>query len=239
MATLPWLDPEELFFPEIEAALQEPNGLLAVGGDLSPQRLLLAYQRGVFPWFEEGEPILWWSPTPRAVLFPENIVISKSLNKRLRQQQYRTSCDQAFDQVIAHCANTVRRGQAGTWITEKMQQAYITLHHQGYAHSIEAWCDDELVGGLYGISIGQLFFGESMFSLKTDASKVAFVGLAQNLQAWGYPLIDCQVSNPHLTSLGAEPIDRQTFKDYLATYTVNKGTENWAASWQQPTAVKR
>ena len=237
MATLPWLSPEELYFPSIDTALKEPNGLLAVGGDLSPQRLLLAYKHGIFPWFEQDEPILWWSPSPRAVLFPERIHISKSLNKRLKRSDYTSSCDQAFEQVISHCANTPRGGQVGTWITEEMRKAYTALHHQGHAHSVETWQDGRLVGGLYGISIGKLFFGESMFSHNTDASKVAFVALAQNLQRWDYPLIDCQISNPHLSSLGAEEILRPAFKRYLSTYTVESSIENWAEAWLQPKAI--
>lgn len=234
MATLPWLDTEELYFPSTNTALQEPNGLLAVGGDLSPSRLLTAYQQGIFPWYEQDEPILWWSPCPRAVLFPPEIHISKSLNKRLRRSEYITTCDQAFESVIELCSQTPRHGQHGTWITDEIIEAYIHLHQLGHAHSIETWHQDKLVGGLYGIAMGKMFFGESMFSLKTDASKVAFTALAQNLDSWGYPLIDCQVPNPHLESLGSTEIDRPELNKYLERYTREKGVENWQSHWQQP-----
>ncbi|MCR8921833.1 leucyl/phenylalanyl-tRNA--protein transferase [Dasania sp. GY-MA-18] len=237
MTTLPWLDPDELYFPPTDTALTEPNGLLAAGADLNPQRLLLAYQQGIFPWYEPGEPILWWSPSPRAVLFPQHIHISKSLNKRLKRQEFTVTCDQQFIAVIQACADTPRKGQPGTWISDDIIAAYTTLHQQGHAHSVEVWHNDRLVGGLYGINIGQVFFGESMFSHSTDASKIAFVALAQNLAAWGYPLIDCQVANPHLTTLGAEEIDRSRFNHHLQNYILKAGVSDWQANWRGPQHV--
>ena len=237
MSELPWLDTGELYFPPTHTALQDPNGLLAVGGDLTPERLLLAYQQGIFPWYEQDEPILWWSPCPRAVLVPDNIHISKSLNKRLKRGEYYTTCNQAFEDVIHHCSHTPRDNQHGTWITDEIINAYCHLHKLGYAHSIETWHENELVGGLYGISLGKMFFGESMFSMRSDASKVAFVSLAQNLQSWGYPLIDCQVTNPHLTSLGASEINRDELNHYLEGYTSQEGVKDWATKWQQAKAL--
>lgn len=201
-------------FPESNLALTDPNGLLAIGGCLSPQRLLNAYRHGIFPWYNEGEPILWWSPNPRLVLFPDAIKISRSLRKTINRQTYQLSVDQAFSQVISACAEP-RANQQGTWISAEMNDAYNKLHQLGSAHSVEAWLNDELVGGLYGIAIGQVFFGESMFHTKTDASKVAFVYLTRQLKQWGYQLIDCQVYSSHLVSLGAEEIDRQQFNMLL------------------------
>lgn len=201
-------------FPPLELALDEPNGLLAVGGCLSPQRLLNAYRHGAFPWFNPGEPILWWSPDPRLVLFPERLKISRSLQKTLRQQRYSLACDRAFETVISACS-APRSHQTGTWITQDMKHAYLALHRLGVAHSVEAWLDGELVGGLYGIAIGRVFFGESMFHRATDASKVAFVHLVSQLLEWGYELIDCQVSSEHLLSLGAEEIPRRDFAELL------------------------
>lgn len=197
-------------FPKPELALEDPNGLLAVGGCLSPQRIINAYRHGIFPWYNPGEPILWWSPNPRLVLFPDKLKISRSLNKTLRKQAFEIRYDQAFEQVIAACAAS-RREDGGTWITPEMKHAYLTLHRLGVAHSFEAWQGEQLVGGLYGIAIGQVFFGESMFHHKTDASKVAFVHLVQQLTTWGYRLIDCQVSSDHLLSLGAETLERDNF----------------------------
>jgi len=211
-----YLDPNrpEQAFPPLEQALKEPNGLLAIGGCLSPQRLLNAYRHGVFPWFNPGEPILWWSPNPRLVLFPKKLNISRSLQKTLRRQTFYLRYDYAFDQVIQACS-APRREQSGTWITADMQQAYQRLHRQGFAHSVESWQNGELVGGLYGIAIGRVFFGESMFHRVTDASKVAFVHLIQQLEDWGYELVDCQVSSGHLFSLGAEEIARTEFAAWL------------------------
>lgn len=215
MTQLPWIDPQQLDFPPIDTALEEPNGLLAAGGDLSPARLLNAYRQGIFPWFDDDQPILWWSPSPRAVIFPGRIYISKSMAKVLRKQEMYTTADLKFDEVIRHCADTDRPGQEGTWITDDMGDAYSELHRRGFAHSVEVWRDGQLVGGLYGIAIGKVFFGESMFSLCANASKVAFIHLCQQLQMWGYAVIDCQVSNPHLTSLGAIEIPRQQFNGLL------------------------
>ena len=208
-------------FPDPERALESPNGLLAVGGDLEPQRLISAYAGGVFPWFDDdAQPILWWSPDPRAVLRPDGVRVTRSLRKRLRQGTLRCTADRAFRSVVEGCAGARRDKSgrnSGTWITPKMKLAYARLHELGYAHSIECWAGDELVGGLYGVSLGRVFFGESMFSRVTDASKVAFVRLAEQLRAWRFTLIDCQVMNPHLASLGALPMPRRTFLDLLRT----------------------
>jgi leucyl/phenylalanyl-tRNA--protein transferase len=207
-----WLDPDdpELWFPRVELALQEPNGLLAVGGDLSEDRLLLAYRSGIFPWYGPGQPILWWSPDPRLVLLPSRLRVSRSLVKTIRKGMFSLTLDQAFDDVIRACA-APRPGQAGTWITPEMIKAYHNLHTAGHAHSVECWQQGKLVGGLYGVAIGRIFFGESMFARCTDASKVAFVGLVRQLSRWGFPLVDCQVHTAHLASLGAETIPRREF----------------------------
>jgi len=216
---LPILDPStpKQDFPAIESALIEPDGLLAVGGCLDSQRLINAYQHGIFPWYNPGEPILWWSPNPRLVLFPEKLNVSRSLKKTIRKNTFKLTFNHAFPQVMQYCA-APRDKESGTWISEEMFVAYNQLHQQGIAHSFEAWFDDELVGGLYGIAIGQVFFGESMFHRKTDASKVAFCCLVQQLSKWGYQLIDCQVHTNHLTSLGAEEIDRADFSLLLQKY---------------------
>lgn len=228
MTTVPWLDPAINSFPPVEQALDEPNGLLAAGGDLSSSRLIEAYRRGIFPWYESPQPILWWSPSPRMVLFPDQVHISRSLNKRLKRQEYQLSFDRAFDQVTKFCSGVERVGQGGTWIGEEMMAAYQQLHELGYAHSVEAWYEGELVGGLYGIAIGRVFFGESMFSLRSDASKVAFVYLARQLQAWGFALIDCQVTNPHLISLGAQEIDRDHFLTIIEQHIDQPGPGDWS-----------
>jgi len=204
-------------FPSTDKALKEPDGLLAVGGCLSPQRIINAYSQGIFPWFNPESPILWWSPDPRLVLFPEKLQLSRSLKKTLRQGKFQVTFDTAFPQVIAACA-TSRKDQAGTWINQDMQSAYIKLHQQGYAHSVETWFTDQLVGGLYGIALGKIFYGESMFHKKTDASKVAFASLVETLTEWGFKLIDCQVRTDHLMSLGAEEITRDEFNTLLAQY---------------------
>ncbi|HHC72240.1 MAG TPA: leucyl/phenylalanyl-tRNA--protein transferase [Thiotrichales bacterium] len=199
------------WFPPVSSALEEPNGLLAVGGDLSPRRVLAAYRRGIFPWYSQGQPILWWSPDPRAVLFPERLHISRSLRKRLRRRSYRVTLDLAFEAVIEACAAVPRPGQEGTWITSEMAEAYLRLHRLGYAHSVETWQAGRLVGGLYGVAMGRIFFGESMFSRETDASKVAFAHLVRHLRRYDYRLIDCQVETSHLLSLGAGNIPRDRF----------------------------
>jgi len=201
---------EKTPFPPVERALRSPNGLLAAGGDLMPERLLDAYRHGIFPWFSAGDPILWWSPDPRMVLFPEEFKVSHSLQKTLRRGQYEVRTDSAFEKVMRACA-LPREGQEGTWIQEDIIEAYIRLHHMGLAHSIETWMDDELAGGLYGVSLGRMFYGESMFSRKTDASKIALAHLAAQLKRWNFGMIDCQMNTPHLASLGAREIPRSQF----------------------------
>lgn len=231
MSEIPWLEPGSLTFPPTTSALSDPNGLLAVGGDLSPARLIAAYRLGIFPWFDENQPILWWSPNPRAVLFPEKIHISKSLKKKLRQHTVTVTGDQQFLQVVEHCAQVPRSGQDGTWITDDMLDAYSVLHSMGVAHSVEVWQQGQLVGGLYGLVIGGVFFGESMFSLITDASKIAFVYLSVQLQRWGFALVDCQVTNPHLLSLGVEEIDRTLFSQLLSSNIDRTIEFYWAGNW--------
>lgn len=206
---IPWLT-EAIEFPPLHRALSEPNGLLAAGGDLSPERLIAAYRRGIFPWYGEDDPILWWSPDPRTVLYPEELHIGRTLRKSLRKAAYRVTLDRAFPDVIAACAGP-RVGQAGTWITDEMRQAYCMLHRRGLAHSVEAWHGERLVGGLYGVAIGRVFFGESMFSRMDDASKVAFVHLVRKLIEWQFGLIDCQMRTELLASFGARDIPRETF----------------------------
>jgi leucyl/phenylalanyl-tRNA--protein transferase len=207
-----WLDPEnrDITFPDVDLALKEPDGLLAIGGDLSTARLLNAYASGIFPWYGPGQPILWWSPNPRLVLRPETLHISRSLQKTLRKRPFRITLDAAFEAVIDNCA-APRDNASGTWITPEMTAAYLELHRQGYAHSVECWQDRQLIGGLYGVSIGRIFFGESMFAHASDASKVALATLARQLGRWGFPVIDCQVHTRHLESLGAMPLLRKEF----------------------------
>jgi leucyl/phenylalanyl-tRNA--protein transferase len=197
-------------FPPVELALTQPNGLLATGGDLSPERLLEAYRHGIFPWFNEDDPILWWSPNPRMVLFPSEFKISHSLRKVLRNGAFEMRWDTNFEQVMRSCA-APRKGQAGTWILEEMIAAYCELHRLGYAHSVETWMDGELVGGLYGMAIGKMFYGESMFSRRTNASKIALAHLCKQLEFWDFGMIDCQMNTPHLASLGAHEIPREEF----------------------------
>ena len=213
------LDPNnpEQKFPSISQALSIPDGLLAVGGCLSKTRLLNAYRQGIFPWNSPDEPILWWSPDPRLVLFPDKLLVSHSLDKTLRKQVFQVTTDQAFVDVITACAQS-RKEEQGTWITEGIFEAFCELHHSGHAHSIEVWLDGKLVGGLYGIAMGQVFFGESMFHTATDASKVAFVSLVERLKDWGYKVVDCQVSTRHLMNLGAEEIPRIEFATLLDQY---------------------
>ena len=228
MTELPWLE-DEIWFPPVDQALDDPAGLLAVGGDLSPERLLYAYQRGIFPWFEDDQPILWWSPNPRTVLFPERIHSSRSLRKTLRQGRYSVTADKDFEGVITACAES-RAEQQGTWITEEMIEAYQRLHQLGHAHSVETWrqtdSGPELVGGLYGIAIGKVFFGESMFSRANDASKVAYVHLAKQLHEWDFAVIDCQMASSHLFSLGAEEIGSEQWQQLLQDYT-KASDANW------------
>ena len=203
-------------FPPVRAALPEPNGLLAVGGDLSPARLVDAYRHGIFPWYSEGQPIMWWSPDPRMVLYVDEVRVTRSLRKRAQSGRFETRIDTAFREVIHACATTPREGQGGTWITPEMVDAYCMLHRQGYAHSVESWRDGELVGGLYGLALGRVFFGESMFAHESDASKVALVRLVAHLQQLDVPLIDCQQETSHLASLGARPIPRARFAAHLS-----------------------
>ena len=213
------LDPDNprQAFPPLTQALQEPNGLLAVGGCLSSERLLAAYRSGIFPWYNVDEPILWWSPDPRLVLFPEKLQVSRSLRKTLRKGDFTVTLDTAFAEVLNGCAEPRADGN-GTWLNRDMKAAYSELHRLGYAHSVEVWFQDELVGGLYGVALGQVFFGESMFHSRTDASKVGFVTLVEQLTDWGFQLIDCQVHTDHLVSLGAEEISRQQFSKLLKQY---------------------
>jgi leucyl/phenylalanyl-tRNA--protein transferase len=211
---LTWLGPGEPF-PAVERALRNPSGLLAAGGDLSPERLLAAYREGIFPWFSGDEPILWWSPDPRMVLYVDELKVSRSLAKSVRNRGYEVRIDTAFDAVIEGCAGP-RADGAGTWLGEEMRAAYGRLHRAGRAHSFETWRDGELVGGLYGVTLGRMFFGESMFSRATDASKVALVALAGELGRRGFPLVDCQVRTPLLASLGAREIPRRSFLRELA-----------------------
>ncbi len=216
---LRWLDPydPEAPFPDVESALQEPDGLLAIGGDLSPRRLIRAYRQGIFPWYSDDQPILWWSPDPRSILYPQNLKISRSLRKTLNKDLYSVTADKAFRRVIEYCA-APRRSGGGTWLTAEMVEAYCHLHDLGLAHSVESWYQGELVGGLYGLALGKVFFGESMFSQRDDASKVAFVRLVEHLRQRDYALIDCQVASAHLESLGACAIPRREFIDSLNRY---------------------
>jgi leucyl/phenylalanyl-tRNA--protein transferase len=204
---------DELIFPD--PSLAEEDGLLAVGGDLTPERVLRAYAEGIFPWFNEGSPILWWSPDPRLVLFPEELHVSASLARTLRRGTFRVTADRAFGEVIRGCARTPRAGQSGTWITDEMIEAYETLHREGFAHSFEAWQGEALVGGLYGVCLGGAFFGESMFSERPDASKAAFARGVGFLARSGIELVDCQVRTDHLVRLGAREIPRTRFLDRL------------------------
>jgi leucyl/phenylalanyl-tRNA--protein transferase len=204
---------EQLYFPPVEDA--DENGLLAIGGDLTPARLILAYRSGIFPWFNEADPICWWSPDPRFVLYPSELKISKSMQQVVKKQTFQFSTNKAFKAVIHACSTTPRNGQDGTWITNEMQDAYLHMHQLGYAHSAEAWLNDELVGGLYGIRLGNVFFGESMFSHVSNASKFAFIQYVQMLQKENVRLIDCQLHTQHLESLGATMIPRKTFMQHL------------------------
>lgn len=206
-------------FPPLPNALTEPNGLIAIGGDLSLPRLLSAYHQGIFPWFSEGEPILWWSPNPRMVLYPDSLKISRSLQKTLKKKVFEVRFNSAFREVITACSATARAQQDGTWITQEIIDAYCRLHDAGFAISAESYFEGQLVGGCYGVSIGRMFYGESMFHHKTDASKVAFVTLVEHLKHQGIGLIDCQMKTAHLASFGAHEIDRAEFSLQIATLT--------------------
>ena len=221
---IPILAPEpESPFPPAEQALDYPPGLLAMGGDLSPARLVNAYRHGIFPWYSDDQPILWWSPAPRCVLYPQAVHVSRRLRRHYNQGRFSLTADQAFDRVITACAGP-RRDHDGTWITDEMLAAYIRLHELGIAHSVEVWINDELAGGIYGLALGQVFFGESMFSKHQDASKIALVALCRQLQQWGFMLLDCQISNPHLLSMGAQDISRVEFDQHLKTAA---GPDQW------------
>ncbi len=219
-------------FPPIEHALEQPDGLLAIGGNLKVDTLLMAYQRGIFPWFNEGDPILWWSPSPRMVLVPGHLHLSRSLQKLLRKNLYQVTFDHDFPAVINACASS-RRSSEGTWITDEMITAYTALHNAGYAHSIEVWREGKLVGGLYGVAQGRVFFAESMFSSESNTSKIAMTALSEQLLAWQFKLIDCQVYSDHLNSLGARQISRAMFHDYLKRYcSLTSSCANWKQEWQ-------
>jgi len=220
-------------FPDVSHALTEPDGLLAIGGELNPDRLLDAYKKGIFPWYSEGQPIMWWSPDPRCVLFPDDLKISKSLRKSLRKTGYRVTFDQAFLDVVKSCAEP-RLGSSDTWITSAIIINYQLLHESGHAHSVECWYRGTLVGGLYGISIGKIFFGESMFSHRTDTSKICFAHLVQLLKERGVELIDCQVYSEHLASLGARLIPRDEFSRILNQYcSLKHKAPGNALSWPE------
>ncbi|HSN41500.1 MAG TPA: leucyl/phenylalanyl-tRNA--protein transferase [Burkholderiales bacterium] len=197
-------------FPPVSRALTEPSGLLAAGGELTPERLVDAYRQGIFPWYSQDQPLLWWSPDPRMVLFPAELRLTRSLKKRLRRRDYEIRADTCFERVMRACAGP-RRGQEGTWITEEMVAAYCALHAQGLAHSVETWMNGELAGGLYGIALGRMFYGESMFARATDASKLALAHLVRQIERWGFGMIDCQMKTPHLAAFGAREIPRREF----------------------------
>jgi len=218
----------DIWFPDVEESTEE--GIVAVGGDLSVERLILAYSRGIFPWYSSDKsPILWWSPDPRFVLFPENLIVSKSMRPYFNQNKFQVTWDQNFEDVIKNCQKIDREDQLGTWITSKMLAAYIQLHKMGYAHSVEVWLDNELVGGLYGISLGKVFFGESMFAKVSNASKFGFISLVNQLKQKGFLLIDCQQETKHLESLGANAIKRKDFIDIL---NHNNIEETYIGSWE-------
>lgn len=232
MTGLHWIMPDEPVdcFPPPERALRDPDGLLAIGGDLSRARLLSAYRKGIFPWFNAGQPVLWWSPDPRAVLYPDELRISRRLRRKLKQRPFEFSLDSDFIGVMRGCATAPRHGQHGTWITEGMLQAYLDLYRAGYAHSVETWQNGKLVGGVYGVALGRLFFGESMFSRVTDASKAAMVLLVRELQARGFLLLDCQVASAHLASLGSRDIPRKDFLDLLERNCTPAPSGRWRLS---------
>ncbi len=219
--------PEEYIFPHPDDA--DPNGLLGIGGDLHPVRLLLAYEHGIFPWFGEHDPVLWWCPDPRFVLFPEKLKVHKSMRSYFNQNKFRVTYDTEFSSVILACSRIKRNGQKGTWITSEMMDAYNTLHELGYAHSIEVWKDHKLVGGLYGIALGKIFFGESMFSIEPNASKFGFISLVRRLIEQNFQLIDCQQETAHLQSLGAELIPR---KEFLEILSKNENLHNSNVAWE-------
>jgi len=215
---------DEILFPD--PSLAEPDGLLAVGGDLGPERLLTAYANGIFPWYSEHEPILWWSPDPRLVLFPQKLIVSRSLQQKIKKNVFSVRMDSNFEQVISACAETERRHEDGTWITDEMKIAYIELHRKGFAHSVETYFNGKLVGGLYGVSLGKAFFGESMFHTMTDASKVALYHLVEKAKEFGFIFIDSQVETTHMVSMGAELISRKKYLKLL-----NEAMTHRSSSW--------
>ncbi len=221
-----WLPDDELIFPAPELA--DEDGILAIGGDLSPERLLLAYQNGIFPWFNEEDPIIWWSPDPRFVLLPHQLKVSKTMRQTLRRNVFTITLDTDFKSVLENCQAIRRNGQDGTWITGEMLAAYVRLHELGFAHSVEVWQEGALVGGLYGISLGKCFFGESMFAKVSNASKAGFITLVQHLETLGFDMIDCQTETEHLQSLGADFISRADFLEYLK---LNNKKESWTGKW--------
>ncbi|MFT5262445.1 MAG: leucyl/phenylalanyl-tRNA--protein transferase [Polaribacter sp.] len=225
------LSTDHLQFPPPELA--DNNGMLAVGGDLSPERLLLAYRQGIFPWFNPEDPIVWWSPDPRFVLYPDDLKVHKSMRPYFNQQKFRVTYDQNFETVMRHCQEARRKGQyGGTWITESMLEAYVNLHELGYAHSVEVWEREILVGGLYGLALGKVFFGESMFAKASNASKFGFISLVQGLTKEGYNLIDCQQQTKHLASLGAKAISRKLFMETLRQNEMEVWTKGkWSANY--------
>ncbi len=230
---LPWLDTTTPEFPPTNQALSEPNGLLAAGGQLTPDWLLAAYKRGIFPWFNEGDPILWWTPSPRMVLYPHQLHISRSLRKALKQGGFSVTINKDFSEALKACSEPRRdtTGTPGTWITPAMIKAYEELHMAGYAHSVEVWRDNNLIGGLYGIALGNVFFGESMFSKATNGSKIAIAHLVELLKQWQYKLVDCQVYNDHLSSLGAIEIDRHTFEQTLGNHIGSINLQTKGNQW--------
>lgn len=227
-------DPEQLYwvkdnvlstgFPPVSKALRDPDGLLAVGGDLSGKRLLSAYKKGIFPWFNDGQPVMWWSPDPRYILLPNEIKISRSLVKHLRQNKFKITYDTVFTEVLDACSEQ-RKGINDTWISNDIKEAYLNLFKMGYAHSVECWRNEKLVGGLYGLAMGKFFFGESMFSRESNASKIALVHLVKQLDEMNFRLIDCQVHSAHLQTLGAKPMQRELFIQILDNYCDDKKTD--------------
>lgn len=249
MSQIAWLDNANPIFPRTDQAHSDPNGLLAAGGNLSTQTLLNAYTQGIFPWYSDGQPILWWSPSPRMTLKPQEAHFGRSLRKLAKKKHFEISVDTQFTQVMCLCADITRADQDGTWITDEIIEAYTALHTLGFAHSVESWHDGQLVGGLYGVAIGNAFFGESMFSLVSGASKIAFASLIVQLNAWNYTLIDCQMHTEYLASFGAQEADRQIFEKQLSqaipkgiTKDRTKNTpdtripsaKNWQRNWQLP-----
>ncbi len=225
-----WLNPGDPF-PSAETALVDPNGLLCAGLELTPELVLAAYERGIFPWYSDGQPVLWWSPDPRMALTPQNFNLHRSLRKTLRHASFEVRTDTSFDAVMRACAEP-RLEQGGTWISEAIIDAYGALHRAGFAHSVETWVDDELVGGLYGIALGRVFFGESMFMRRTDASKISFAHLVTQLKRWQFELIDCQQKTDHLASLGAAPISRADFLQRLSRLVHSDANAPRSGAWQ-------